>query len=145
MMGVSFFSLSFSIVSLSSLRSSLVPTRMMGVLGQWCLTSGYHCGRREGDRVRSGWIHAEQWKVQLTVQNVDGFDHVTPWRNIGAWKGHKSPAKKTHFCQRWQESNKKPLLLFCLFVMMTMQSNKDKKHDSWDNMLMVSMLKPMLV
>lgn len=42
-MGVSFFSFSFSIVSLSSLRSNLVPTRMMGVLGQWCLTSGYHC------------------------------------------------------------------------------------------------------
>lgn len=41
-MGFSFFSLSFSIVSLSSLRSSLVPTRIMGVLGQWCLTSGYH-------------------------------------------------------------------------------------------------------
>lgn len=41
--GLSFFSFSFSIVSLSSLRSSLVPTRMMGVLGQWCLTSGYHC------------------------------------------------------------------------------------------------------
>ncbi len=29
-------------VSLSSRRSSLVPTRMMGVLGQWCRTSGYH-------------------------------------------------------------------------------------------------------
>lgn len=41
-MGVSFFSFSFSMVSLSSLRSSLVPTRMMGVFGQWCLTSGYH-------------------------------------------------------------------------------------------------------
>lgn len=45
-MGFSFFSLSFSIVSLSSLRSSFVPTRIMGVLGQWCLTSGYHCGSR---------------------------------------------------------------------------------------------------
>ena len=42
--GANFFSLSFSIVSLSSLRSSFVPTRMMGVLGQWWLTSGYHCG-----------------------------------------------------------------------------------------------------
>lgn len=41
--GLSFFSFSLSMVSLSSLRSSLVPTRMMGVLGQWCLTSGYHC------------------------------------------------------------------------------------------------------
>lgn len=25
-------------------RSSLVPTRRMGVCGQWCRTSGYHCG-----------------------------------------------------------------------------------------------------
>ena len=33
-MGARRFSLSFSMVSLSSLRSSLVPTRMMGVLGQ---------------------------------------------------------------------------------------------------------------
>ncbi len=41
-MGLRRLSLSFSIVSLSSLRSSLVPTRMMGVLGQWWLTSGYH-------------------------------------------------------------------------------------------------------
>lgn len=40
--GLSFFSFSLSVVSLSSLRSSLVPTRIMGVLGQWCLTSGYH-------------------------------------------------------------------------------------------------------
>ncbi|KAI5097814.1 cytohesin-3 [Silurus meridionalis] len=40
--GASFFSFSFSIVSFSSLRSSLVPTRMMGVEGQWCRTSGYH-------------------------------------------------------------------------------------------------------
>ena len=41
-MGASFFSFSFSMVSFSSLRSSLVPTRMMGVEGQWWRTSGYH-------------------------------------------------------------------------------------------------------
>eukprot|EP01137_Pigoraptor_chileana_P030683 Opistho-2@17519 len=41
-MGASFFSRSFSMASLSSRRSSLVPTRMIGVLGQWWLTSGYH-------------------------------------------------------------------------------------------------------
>ena len=41
-MGANFFSLSFSIVSLSSLKSNLVPTRIIGVGGQWCLTSGYH-------------------------------------------------------------------------------------------------------
>ena len=40
--GANRLSLSFSMVSLSSLKSSLVPTRMMGVLGQWWLTSGYH-------------------------------------------------------------------------------------------------------
>lgn len=41
-MGASRFSFSFSIVSLSSRKSSFVPTRMMGVFGQWWLTSGYH-------------------------------------------------------------------------------------------------------
>lgn len=34
-------------VSLSSRRSSLVPTKMMGVLGQWCRTSGYHCKKNQ--------------------------------------------------------------------------------------------------
>lgn len=43
-MGASFLSRSRSMVSLSSRRSSLVPTRRMGVWGQWCRTSGYHCG-----------------------------------------------------------------------------------------------------
>lgn len=57
-MGVSFFSFSFSMVSLSSLRSSLVPTRMMGVLGQWCLTSGYH------------WRKAEEAEGQRTDRSV---------------------------------------------------------------------------
>ena len=41
-MGDNFFSFSFSFVSLSSLKSNLVPTNIIGVLGQWCLTSGYH-------------------------------------------------------------------------------------------------------
>ncbi|XP_077380822.1 cytohesin 4b isoform X1 [Festucalex cinctus] len=41
-MGASFLSLSLSTVSFSSRRSSLVPTRMMGVDGQWWRTSGYH-------------------------------------------------------------------------------------------------------
>ena len=41
-MGLSLFSASFSIVAESSRRSSFVPTRMMGVSGQLCLTSGYH-------------------------------------------------------------------------------------------------------
>jgi hypothetical protein len=40
--GASLLSFSFSIVSLSSLRSSFVPTRIIGTLLQWCLTSGYH-------------------------------------------------------------------------------------------------------
>jgi hypothetical protein len=29
-------------VSLSSLKSSLVPTKIKGAFGQWWLTSGYH-------------------------------------------------------------------------------------------------------
>lgn len=31
-------------VARSSLRSSLVPTRMIGTLGAWCSISGNHCG-----------------------------------------------------------------------------------------------------
>ena len=42
MIGASRLSFNFSIVSLSSLRSSFVPTKIMGTLLQWCLTSGYH-------------------------------------------------------------------------------------------------------
>lgn len=41
-MAVNFFSFSLSIVSLSSRKSSFVPTKIIGVLGQWCRTSGYH-------------------------------------------------------------------------------------------------------
>ena len=41
--GPSFLSFSFSMVSLSSRKSSFVPTKIIGVLGQWWLTSGYHC------------------------------------------------------------------------------------------------------
>lgn len=29
-------------VSLSSLKSILVPTRIIGASGQWCFSSGYH-------------------------------------------------------------------------------------------------------
>ena len=58
-MGASRFSLSFSVVSLSSRRSSLVPTKMMGVFGQWWLTSGYHC-RGRGATIR---VHVHNSKV----------------------------------------------------------------------------------
>ena len=40
--GASRFSFSFSTVSLSSRKSNFVPTRMIGVLGQWWETSGNH-------------------------------------------------------------------------------------------------------
>lgn len=41
-MGVSDFSFSFCTVSLLSRRSILVPTNIIGVFGQWWITSGYH-------------------------------------------------------------------------------------------------------
>lgn len=40
--GCIFFSRSLSMVSLSSRKSSLVATKMMGTFGQWWLISGYH-------------------------------------------------------------------------------------------------------
>lgn len=77
--GVRRFSFSFSIVSLSSLRSSLVPTRMMGVLGQWWLTSGYHCnqqhngqGQQRNDKKR------HQTKTTYTHQQRASHTHI-PW------------------------------------------------------------------
>lgn len=30
-----------------------MPTRRMGVWGQWCRTSGYHCGNRGSDSVQA--------------------------------------------------------------------------------------------
>lgn len=44
-MGCILLSRSLPIVSGSSRRSSLVPTRMMGMLGAWWLISGHHCER----------------------------------------------------------------------------------------------------
>ena len=43
--GAIFFSFNFSTVSLSSRKSTFVPTRIIGVFGQWWLTSGYHFAR----------------------------------------------------------------------------------------------------
>lgn len=40
--GWSFLSFNLSSVFTSSLRSSFVPTSIIGVFGQWCDTSGYH-------------------------------------------------------------------------------------------------------
>jgi hypothetical protein len=40
--GANPFSLNRSLVSRSSLKSSLVPTRIIGLFGQWWLISGYH-------------------------------------------------------------------------------------------------------
>ena len=41
--GSIFFDLSPSAVALSSLRSSFVPTSIIGTLGAWCSISGCHC------------------------------------------------------------------------------------------------------
>ncbi len=51
-MGASFFSRSDWIVSALSRMSSLVPTRIMGVFGQWCDTSGYHYTNSSSGNVR---------------------------------------------------------------------------------------------
>lgn len=42
---LSFFSLNLLCVSGSSRKSILVPTRITGVFGQWCFTSGNHLPR----------------------------------------------------------------------------------------------------
>uniref|UniRef100_A0AAG5DFM8 Uncharacterized protein n=1 Tax=Anopheles atroparvus TaxID=41427 RepID=A0AAG5DFM8_ANOAO len=43
--GDSFLSRSLSTVFLSSRKSSFVPTRIIGMFGQWWRTSGYHFAR----------------------------------------------------------------------------------------------------
>lgn len=48
-MGDRFLSFNSWIVSGHSRRSLFVPTRMVGVFGQWWLTSGYHCNMRVAD------------------------------------------------------------------------------------------------
>lgn len=45
--GANFLSFNFSIVLLSSRRSSFVPTSIIGVLGQWWRTSGTHYKKSE--------------------------------------------------------------------------------------------------
>ena len=52
-MGASRFFLSFSIVSISSRSSRCVPTRMMGVSGQWWLISGYHYTRQDRGKINT--------------------------------------------------------------------------------------------
>lgn len=55
-MGAIFFCLKLSLVASSSLRSSLVPTRMMGTPGAWCSISGYHYKRSVSEPcVAQGW------------------------------------------------------------------------------------------
>lgn len=46
--GSIFFALRLSAVPLSSRKSNLVPTRMIGTLGAWCSISGYHSSRGSG-------------------------------------------------------------------------------------------------
>ena len=84
-MGASRFSFSFSMVSLSSLRSSLVPTRMMGTLGQWCRTSGYHLARtfsNEAGLTKEKHIRKTSWKdMERVVINFKQAPHASliPW------------------------------------------------------------------
>lgn len=73
--GANFFSLSFSMVSWSSLKSSLVPTSIIGVFGQWWLTSGYH------------WMNNRR-KLEITVFNkliMWGW-FVILWLVTSRWK-----------------------------------------------------------
>lgn len=66
--GWRFFSFSVAIVPASSRRSSLVPTRMIGVLGQWWLTSGYHFARTFS--YEAGLINEKQ----IRKTSVWGYD-----------------------------------------------------------------------
>lgn len=79
-MGESLFAFSFSTVSWSSLRSIFVPTRTIGVFGQWWFTSGNHWENNgetgiNASKIRKGfvwtnlcfdifkWCRTDQWKA----------------------------------------------------------------------------------
>ena len=66
-MGARRRSLSFSTVSLSSRRSAFVPTRMMGVFGQWCDTSGCLQDKDGIIRVHKYGIHNAQILMRSNV------------------------------------------------------------------------------
>lgn len=57
-MGAIFFCLRLSLVASSSLKSSLVPTRMMGTPGAWWSISGYHCRWVSGGWLKDGMVGA---------------------------------------------------------------------------------------
>ena len=89
--GANLFSFSLSMVSLSSLRSSLVPTRMMGTCGQWCLTSGYHLAltfsklaglTREKQMRKTSWA---QW-YWYSVLELDGDSPFEGRREVSVYR-----------------------------------------------------------
>ncbi|TNN49581.1 hypothetical protein EYF80_040199 [Liparis tanakae] len=65
-------------------RSSLVPTRMMGVLGQWCLTSGYHWATARTTHTRE--------HVGVNGRFVAGTQHVVVQ---GGGQSHRADSKAT--------------------------------------------------
>ena len=69
--GANFFSFNFSIVSLSSRKSSLVPTSTTGAFGQWWLTSGNHLARtfsNEAGLVNEKQIRKTSWKRKKSLK-----------------------------------------------------------------------------
>lgn len=80
--GWSFFSLSLLIVSGSSRRSSLVPTKIIGVFGQWCVTSGNHY---------TAWPHMGYNSSSYLVSDVLIWWRANKWeanqKYISLWVG----------------------------------------------------------
>ena len=66
--GADFLSFNLSMVSLSSRRSSFVPTSITGVSGQWWLTSGYHWNSDDSDsnNTKTSSIRGHSWSASET-------------------------------------------------------------------------------
>jgi len=111
-MGAKFFSLSCAIVSLSSLKSSLVPTKIIGVLGQWCVISGYHCWKKgwmtelysNGDVLVLWCSHMKfGWPVKNRLKTHPRTDSINIWSFI-----------KRTYCF-WVAKGSKPVIILLAY------------------------------
>lgn len=85
---------SFSIVSRSSRRSTLVPTRMIGVPGAWWFTSGYHCETTSGQHAARHSRAKVKRTFDLMFSNDGGLTSEKQTRKTSVW-GYESGRRRS--------------------------------------------------
>lgn len=83
--GSIFLARRLSAVALSSRKSSLVPTRMMGTLGAWCSISGYHCGVLVHAYGKNGSRGADPYLGLHVVERWRADNGETDQKHISLW------------------------------------------------------------